>query len=58
MMSQSSRQRRKKIKFVSPIIPVAFTLVFALLLSADAWAQSPSIPTNLRAAFLGNHGSS
>ena len=35
------------------MILVAFTLLFALLLSADAWAQSPSIPAESQGSFPG-----
>jgi len=51
MMSQSSRKRGKRIKFVSPITLVAFTVLFALLRFADAWAQSPSVPTESQGSF-------
>src|ERR1700676_4077351 len=51
MMSQSSRKRGKRIKFVSPIMLVALTVLFALLRFADAWAQSPSIHSESQGSF-------
>jgi CubicO group peptidase (beta-lactamase class C family) len=49
MMSQSSRKRGKRIKFVSPIILVAFTVLFAFL--AGALGQSTSAQTSSSETF-------
>src|SRR5580700_495696 len=53
MMSQSSKKGGKRVKSVWPVILVAFTILFALLLFADAWAQSPSIRAESQGTFPG-----